>query len=468
MSGTLSTLGLGSLGTGTLGELGGIAGIAAPLLGSVLSTASFRGVTFVMIDSREQAGRRLVRWLFPGRSTQRFQDFGAIEGAIQVSGLIIGDDYVIRAGRMRQALLAAGPATLVHPWWGRLTVRVDANASLSFSDRQIRLASFQATFFRDTSESSPQGLFASITDSLTNLLTTADGLVDQAVLACQAILSPLAVPLALSGAVDSYLSQASGVWDALVETSPQPVQTTAATTQASLAAGVAVPATNIDTSYADAVTTALAGVPAAIAAAVAQAPLSPVAPAALVADGAQESVDPGSVVTVLLSGALQLGNAALALSDVTSVPAQVLALGVVARAVAVTQAVAASVSVSYASQPDAIAARDTMVAAFDALAIDIENAAAAGAPFSTGAMWGALQDLRSAVIADASDRIGQLPAVIAVPLAVQTSAWAVAYAIAGDTLGDVQTVFDDLVARNDLVHPALAGPGSIDVLDLGS
>jgi len=467
MSGSLSTAGLGAVGASTLSELGGIAGLAGSALGRILTTASFRGVTFFMPDVREASGRRIVRWLFPGRDIQRFQDFGRIEGAIQVTGLIIGDDYVIRAQRLRTAFLAAGPATLVHPWYGRLRVRLaEQPPEISFSDREIRVARFTASFYRDPDDSRATGLFSSIDDTLTNLLTQADAMVDQAIIATQAILSPLAIPLAMAGDVSSLLSQASGVWDGLVGNSAQPVQDASSSAQITLTGGVSAPASNGDTTYADAVSSALGGVPAAIASSAMPVGTAAIAPAVQVADGVTLTADPSDVVTMLLSGALQVGTAALSLSDTSQVPATVLGLGVVARMMTVSQAVAASTSVAYVSQPDALAARDVLTDALDALATDIENAAAAGAALQITAIWSALRDLRLAVLADYSSTIGRLPPVISVPVARPMSAWAIAYAVAGDTPSNVQTVMDDMVARNDLIHPGVAGPGALQLLDL--
>ena len=467
MSGSLSTLGLGAIGASTLSELGGIAGLAGSALGTILTTASFRGVTFFMPDVREAAGRRVVRWLFPGRDIQRFQDFGRIEGPIQVTGIIVGDDYVIRARRLRTAFLTPGPATLVHPWYGRLRVRLaEQPPEIVFSDREIRVARFTAAFYRDPDTSSASGLFASITDTLTNLLTQADALVDQGIIATQAILSPLVIPIALAGAVSSLLSQAHGVWDGLLGSAPQPVQDAASAAQLSLASGISAPAMNSDTTYADSVSTAFASVPAAIASVAMPTNTAAIAPASQVADGVTVIVSASDVVTLLLQGALAIGTAAVTLSDTSQVPASMLGLGVVARMMIVSQTIAASTGVAYVSQPDAMSARDALIDAIDALAVDLENAAAAGAPLPMSAMWSALRDLRLAVLADFSTTIGRLPAVIDISIARPMSAWAIAYAVAGDTPENVQMVMDDMVTRNDLIHPGIAGPGDIALLEL--
>jgi|GEM_PF-632514 len=467
MSGSLSTAGLGEIGASTLSSLGGIAGLASSALGRILTTASFRGVTFFIPDVREAGGRRVVRWLFPGRDIQRFQDFGAIEGPIQITGLIIGDDYVIRAQRLRKAFLTAGPATLVHPWYGRLRVRLaEQPPEISFSDREIRVARFTASFYRDPETSGASGLFASITDTLTNLMTQADALVDEGILACQGVLSVLAIPLALSGAVGSLISQITGVWDGLLGNAPQPLQDATAAAQVTLANGVSPPLVNDDTSYADSVSTAFAVVPAAIASVAMPAQTAAIAPASIVANGVTLTVAPATIVTVLLQGASKIGAVAVSTSQTSQAPAFVLALGVVARMVTLAQAVAASTSVSYVSQPDALAARDILIAAVDALGADMGNAAAAGAPLPMSSMWGALRDLRLAILADFSTTIGRLPPVISIATTRPMSAWTLAYALAGDTPANVQTTFDDMVARNNLIHPAFAGPGAVQILEL--
>ena len=138
------------------------------------------------------------------------------------------------------------------------------------------------------------------------------------------------------------------------------------------------------------------------------------------------------------------------------------------RAGTVAQAMAAQSAVTYASQQDAIASRDTMTAALDALASDLTNVILAGAEVPTAAMSGAIRDARAAVVADISSRLGRLPRVVAVPVPRQMSAWLIAYAVAGDTPANVAAVWDDLVSRNGLTHPALAGPGSVDVLETSS
>ncbi|MCW4589090.1 DNA circularization N-terminal domain-containing protein [Gluconacetobacter entanii] len=455
-----------SIGTGILGsQLGLTGGLAASPLSSILSVASWRGVNFYMPNSREAAGRRVLQLYFPGRDDFRMQDFGQFDGPIQVRGILVGDDYVLRADRMRKALLAKGPATLIHPWWGALRCYLLQAGQIEFSEYEVRLARFEATFVRKPPASVSTGLFSGITDTLTNVLEQADALMDQCVLTMRGLLSPAVVPLALASAVNSTINVATGVWNAVTTSAPEPVQSATQTPLAALSAGIVAPADNADTTYADGVTDLLVNVPAAVAATVSTGTTAAIAPATQVADGSQTSVDPAQATALLLDGATQIGTQAQALSVKSLAPADVLVIALVARVGTVAQALATQSAVTYVSQSDAIAGRNAVTGALDDLADDLTNVIAAGADVALGDLSGAIRDARTAVVADISSRLGRLPKVIAVPVPRQISAWLIAYAVAGDTPSDVASVWDDLVSRNNLTHPALAGPGSVDVLE---
>lgn len=469
MSGSLSTLGLGlsalDLGSVTGGTLG------TGLLADVLTTASLGGVTFDMIDSREAAGRRLARFLFPGRPVeeQKFQDFGTIDMPMHITGYLAGDDYVLRANRMRKVLLKAGRQTFVHPWWGRLKVRVLEPGEIHFAATSLRIARFSVTLVRDPGPPSAKGLFAQITDTLTNLLEAADAIVDEATLAVQSVMSVLSIPLALSSMASSMLSQASGIFDGLIGNAPQPVQSGTAAASLRLSAGANPPTVNADTTYADAITGAFAAVPAALVDSVTTPNTSSLAPAQQhVENGDTETVDAKTVADILLSAAVQIGAEAQTLSSTSAATAEALALGVAARALIISQLMAVWGNFDFVSGADAVLQRDQFIAAIDALLVDLENAAAAGASVSFSGLWTSIQAVRTALITDCSWQVGRLPVVVSVAVPARISAWTIAYAVAGDDISQVQGVFDDLVARNSVAHPALVGPGTVQVLEQNS
>lgn len=471
MSGALSGLtSLSGLGAGSLGSqtnvLGGLLGGA---VGSALSVAAWRGVTFWMPNSQDEAGRRVLQVWFPARDDYRAQDFGSLDGMIRVSGLIIGDDYVIRAQRMRAALMQAGAGTLVHPWWGAIQCRLMQTGTISFADGEIRMARFQATFVRVPVQSTSKGLFAEIEDTLTSVLTQADALVDQAVLTCRSVLSTLTLPLALVSAVSSTIGVAQGVWDAATgSTAALPVRTAAAAPLAALSAGVPVPVANSDTSYADSVATVISGVPAAVAQAVSPTASAAIAPADAVSGVDEDDIDPAVATTLLLTATESLRTAGQTAAAQAADPASVRGLMMAATLVTAAQAVAAASSLSYTSQDDALTWRDRLLTMLDTLIDDIETlAGTAGAAVPISGMLGAIRDCKAAITADISERLGRLPAVIAVTVPRQMSAWLVAYAVAGDNTSEVEEVWTDMVQRNGLRHPAVTSPGVIRVLQPG-
>lgn len=133
--------------SGVLSSLTGVAsgGLVGSVLG-LLRTASWRGVSFDMLDSTHSAGRRVHRFLFPGRDDTIHEDLGAIDGPIQISGLHVGDDYVRWQRRMEKACKEAGPGTLRHPWLGPLRVVLSEPASFKFEDKQLRVCTVTLTF----------------------------------------------------------------------------------------------------------------------------------------------------------------------------------------------------------------------------------------------------------------------------------------------------------------------------------
>lgn len=465
MSGALSALsgmGAGSLGSAT-SVLGGVAG---GLLGGAISVAAWRGVTFWMPNAQEESGRRLLQVWFPGRDDYRPQDFGAHDGPISVVGLIIGDDYVIRAKRMRDALMKPGPATLVHPWYGAIQCRLLQSGTLSFSDGEIRMARFQATFVRVPPQQTNTGLFGDIVDTLTGVLETADGLVDQGILVVRSVLSVVTLPLALVSSVSNVVSVAGGVWDSLAgSTAALPILNAAAQPLATLKAGVSAPTVNTGTAFADNLSNALVGVPAAIANAATPTTSAAIAPADAVANTNDASIGADAATKLLLNATVQLRADGEELVTRSTDQAAVRALVLGASVMTAAQAVAVASGLTYTSQSDAIIWRDKLLALLDGLIADIETlAATAGATVPISGMLNGLRDSKAAIVADISERLGRLPAIITVPVPRQMSAWLIAYAVAGENTADVEGVWTDMVVRNQLRQPAMAGPGIIKIL----
>lgn len=111
-----------------------------------LMPARWRGVDFHMPDTSTAAGRRLAQHLFPGINSAAYDDMGMSPEEITVSGILLGDDYIAQAQRLRSAFKTPGPSTLMHPWLGGLNVILETPGEISFSDKELRVARFHATF----------------------------------------------------------------------------------------------------------------------------------------------------------------------------------------------------------------------------------------------------------------------------------------------------------------------------------
>lgn len=142
--------------------------------------AAWRGLTFHVPDISTSVGRRLAEHLFPGVNQAAYDDMGEEPELVQLSGLIVGDDYVIRANAMRGAFAQPGPGTLVHPWYGPMRAILETPATISFSDRELRVARFDASFKVIKSGAAGPGRYSTtglVLSSLTRLANRASELI---------------------------------------------------------------------------------------------------------------------------------------------------------------------------------------------------------------------------------------------------------------------------------------------------
>ncbi|MFT8834333.1 MAG: DNA circularization N-terminal domain-containing protein [Acetobacter sp.] len=502
LTGTLSNA-VGML-NGSVGAMGGLANLSGlggmtSLIASTLAEAKFRGVAFSMAASEDEVGRRVVQMFFPGVDAFAVQDMGVLDGPIHIRGLICGDDYVYRAGLMRAALATKGPATLVHPWWGELKVRlIGEPARIGFDENRQGIATLEMTVVREPKPATAKKSNKSFLDSLSKLLDEADSMLDKATSVMQQVLSPILIGVSLARSVENSVSQIGAMFSGLIASASEPVATACATPLAALTLGVSLPTKNTGTTYADAVTDALVAVPVAIANAVLPAPTAAVASAVASASGTATNslFAPASVTTADYLGQLTAQNAggSLALAPTAAAGTALLiaaaqecvAIGVklatapggayalsitlVAAVACVTQAIATAAAISFSSTQDALSTRDALVAALDGLtgAVVAAGAVTTGdgiAPSAIADLFAAIQSTRAAVFADISVQLGRLPSIVAVPVPVEMSPWLLAYALAGDTVENVVPLMNDMITRNSILTPAIIPAGTIYVLE---
>lgn len=420
------------------GFLGALGGLLDDLFG-----ASFRGVEFHMPDSRHETGRRVQRFFFPGLDQTVHEDLGAFDGGIQVTGLVIGDDYIAQARALDRAFRKAGPGLLVHPWLGEIEVVLAKPASITFSHKELRVARFEA-LFEPWRERAPAPL-----DTLSGLLDAIQDVRAQVRSMLRQVLAPVRLTVLAIGAVQGFVSGTASTWRGLMlaSSSLSPLARSTGPAFMGLASVASIPS-GVD--YGGVVADRLDLVPQALAAAAAP-PLPAVVGPAADAPPAEDVADPAEAATALLAAAEAFAADPAALAAVPALP---FAAATLARAAAVS----AALDIPFASRDEAIAWRDRVDAALAAAATAAELLALT-APLAAGPVWRAIAALRSAVAADFNDRIGRLPAVaVLADRGGTVPAWLIAQHLAGDDPTAVVAVLNDLVARNRLVQPGAVPP----------
>lgn len=410
-----------------------------------LYDAEFRGIPFHMPDPREETGRRVIRFFYPGRDDTWHEDMGALDGRISVSGLIVGEDYVRRANRLRAAFRTPGPGLLTHPWLGDIDVILAEPAEISFSDREIRLARFTATF-EPYIERPPIRL-----DTLGQLLALLDAIREGVRRLIRFILAPIRLALSLVRAVVGFVGSMVGLFRSTIATVRGlinlPRQLGATFTDLFAVGGL-----RLDQSYGRSVVARIEA-PGAV---IRQAGLPRLNPAVGVFGG---SLSVAPTVETAAATRLLLTVAAGVRGDAT-VPAG-LRLGT--QALLVADAVQLGVQAPFATRADAQAMRATLDAALVVLATDAA-AAAVTEPAYAGALWQQVAAIRAGLARDMSERIGRLPAVQTLVLPGAAPTWLVANHLAGDAPGRILGQYQQLVSRNRPRRPARLAAGDIEVL----
>lgn len=409
-----------------------------------LFSAAFRGVEFYMPDSRHEIGRRTQRFLFPGRDDTIDEDLGALDGPIHVTGLLLGDDYIAQARAMERAFRTPGPGTLSHPWLGELEVVLASPGTITFDDRKLRVASFEASFLVWRERTYPAA------DTLTLVLERIAALKAAVKAMLRQVLAPLAMPLAAVSYTRGFATAAVATWRGVL-LSGTGMSALAADTASALAGLAALGNIPVRTTLPDEVADGLSAVPQAVAGA---ATLLPTAAIGGVAPA--PAADPAVAAQLLL-------DTALAWAGPVALPSPAPALHLAARMLTLAEAADAAAAIAFDSQPQARGWHAGMDAAIAAAAADAATVAA-GLPLAAGPVWREASALRRAVAADMAQRIGRLPQVARLSLPVAAPAWLVAQHIAGDDPAAVETALLDLVRRNRIRQPGLVAPGELEVL----
>ncbi|MCC7005910.1 MAG: DNA circularization N-terminal domain-containing protein [Ottowia sp.] len=89
-----------------------------------LHPATFRGVPFLVDSDDMQVGRRLQVHEYPKRDQSFAEDMGKAAREINLIAWVSGADFMAQRDRLLLALEEKGSGTLIHPWYGQMTMMV--------------------------------------------------------------------------------------------------------------------------------------------------------------------------------------------------------------------------------------------------------------------------------------------------------------------------------------------------------
>lgn len=109
-----------------------------------LREASFRNVTFFLVEDEGTSGRRAIPRAYPKKETGWTEDNGAVLTQQQINGKLLGKNFQKQLEALLRALNTAGPGELVHPWFGIQKVQVGkVSHRLSTEEGGIAYISFE-------------------------------------------------------------------------------------------------------------------------------------------------------------------------------------------------------------------------------------------------------------------------------------------------------------------------------------
>lgn len=104
-----------------------------------LQAASFRGVTFNVEDDEGTFGRRVQTHEYPNRDKPWTEDLGRATRRFNISAYLVGDDYLDRRDALIKAIETPGPGTLVHPYYGEMSICIDGAMRITHTTNEGRM-----------------------------------------------------------------------------------------------------------------------------------------------------------------------------------------------------------------------------------------------------------------------------------------------------------------------------------------
>ena len=289
-------------------------------------------------------------------------------------------------------------------------------------------------------------------DTLTGLLNALENVRTAALGLLTTVLAPVAITLMAIGYVESLASAIGSIFTGLTGGATNAAVQPAALTP--IAALSTVNTLTPDTTYPAEVAAALGAVSAAIAATSAPTQAAAVAPGG--STTAPTAVDGRITANLILSAV-----SAMAVHASDPAPGPMITLA--AEMLALADAIQAASTIDFDSQQEAMQWLTKLLAALIALAKQAA-ALAVSEPTAAGSAWRSLEASKAALSDDMNALIGRLPSVTTFTAPTSVPVWLLAQYLAGDAPDTVVAVYLDLVQRNQILNPAVAPAGPLEVL----
>lgn len=141
-----------------------------------LLSASFRGVGFWVDQAKTPVGKRGQLHEYPQRDEPFFESLGQQSRVHELTAFVVGEDCLEQCDKLLKAL-EEGAGELVHPWLGRLQVKV-GECEMTQSRQDGGLVTFALKFYPDE----PLKFPTAAVNTRQQLLVSADSLLGSAVL----------------------------------------------------------------------------------------------------------------------------------------------------------------------------------------------------------------------------------------------------------------------------------------------
>lgn len=175
-----------------------------------LRPGSFRGAGFHVERHDGRGGRRLALHEYPNRDGVYAEDLGRKGRGFQIAAFVIGSDYDRARDTLIEALEAAGPGTLIHPFQGERTVAVE-DFTHAEGYREGRLCRFDIAFVETLTEAKPE----TRADTVAHAVREGDAMLAAAEQAFAAVFRLVGLPEFVADQAALFAADLAAVVDAL-------------------------------------------------------------------------------------------------------------------------------------------------------------------------------------------------------------------------------------------------------------